>query len=168
MTDRDLDHIEAELGFALPAEYRRVSTSFPFSPRGNEWVYWFFDEPNLVIQETRCPLADGGFNGRGWKPGYLAIGESPGGDPYVLDCSQAAGPVLLLSHETLLFEPGWGTFASFVAEWRDAPDDAERHRAHPAEVLKATSRRAWLVAAGLLAATILAAAGLVRCVQTSG
>lgn len=69
MTETQLDNIEAALGIALPAEYRRVAASPPFRPIGNDWVYWFYDDPNRVIEGTLAPLADGDYDQSGWLTG---------------------------------------------------------------------------------------------------
>jgi hypothetical protein len=63
VTDSQLDTIEAALGIKLPTDYRRLSRAFPFKPIGRDWVYWFFDDPDRVIGETRFPLEDGGYVG---------------------------------------------------------------------------------------------------------
>jgi hypothetical protein len=85
LIEAQLDRIEAAVGFALPAEYRRVAASPPFRPIGHDWVYWFYDDPTWVIEGTLTPLADGGYDRSGWQAGYLTIGQSGAGDLYVME-----------------------------------------------------------------------------------
>lgn len=140
MTEAQLDAVAAAVGFALPAEYRRVAEACPFRPIGRDAVYWFYDDPAWVIGETLAPLADGGYDRAGWRDGYLTIGASPAGDPYVLDTAAPGRPVLLLCHETHRFEPAWPTFAAFVEHWLRAPAAVEEQRAER-EAAEAAARR---------------------------
>jgi hypothetical protein len=154
MTDDQLDAIEAALGLKLPGAYRDVSRAFPFRPIGRDVVYWFYNDPARVIGNTLEPLADGRYDRTGWQPGFVAIGHSPSGDPYVLDTATPGLPVLFLSHETHEIEPGWPTFEAFVAEWVRAPDEVERQAAEAAALTRARMRRGCLVAAIILAACV--------------
>ena len=130
MTDAQLDAIEADLGVTLPAAYRAVSRAFPFRPLGRDWVYWFADTPDAVVNNTRDPHFDGDYAGPALLPRYVAVGQSYCGDLYLLDL--AAGPdwpVVNLSHETHAIGPEWPTFAGFVAEWVQAHADYEQAEA---------------------------------------
>lgn len=127
MTDARIAAIEAALGFPLPGEYRRVAAAPPFRPIGLGSVYWFFDDPADVIEETRAPLADGGYDMAGWREGYLTIGENGAGDLYVMDTAAPGLPVHLLSHESHAIEPEFGSFAAFVEDWARAPEAFEAH-----------------------------------------
>jgi hypothetical protein len=140
VTDSQLDKIEAALGIRLPADYRRLSRAFPFKPIGRDWVYWFFNDPDRVIGSTLYPLQDGRYAGPDLLPRYVAIGQSAGGDPYLLDTASAESPVLCLSHETHAIEPAWATFAAFTEEWlavQDRIDEAavDRGRIHRGVVI---------------------------------
>ncbi|MFO0901642.1 MAG: SMI1/KNR4 family protein [Pirellulales bacterium] len=126
MTNEQLDQIEADVGFSLPAAYRRVALEFPFRGIRNDAVYWFFDDPRWVIEETLdhrqthdLPDAHSGRQ-------LLAIGHSAAGDLYLLDASAAGLPVLERSHETLAVELVWPTFEEFVEEWIRASDETEQ------------------------------------------
>lgn len=121
MTEAQLDEMEAGVGFKLPPEYRRVAVASPFRPIGRDSVYWFFDDPSRVIQETLAPLADAGYDMADWRPGLLTIGESGAGDLYVMDSAAEGLPVHCLSHESHRLEPEYATFSAFVEEWVQAP-----------------------------------------------
>ena len=125
VTEEQLDAIEAAVGFSLPSEYRRVAAAPPFRPIGRDWVYWFYDDPVRVIEGTLDPRADGGYDHSGWRAGYLAIGESAAGDPYLMDTAAAGLPVLCMSHESNAIEPEYASFAMFVEEWLRAPETIE-------------------------------------------
>lgn len=129
MTDVQLDEIERRVGFALPAEYRRVAVAFPFRPIGYDCVYWFYNDPSRVIGETLTPLSDGDYDKCDWQAGYLTIGDDGGGNLYVMDTAAPGLPVHCLSHETHRFEPDYRTFAAFVDEWAKAPEAVEAERA---------------------------------------
>jgi hypothetical protein len=118
MSLEQLDQIESALGFQLPNEYRLLATQYPFKPVGRDAVYWFFNDPQRVIEETRFPLCDSEYSGAGWKPSFLLIGHSPAGDVYVMDTAVSELPVLLLDHETHEIEPQWATLHLFVEEWK--------------------------------------------------
>ena len=77
-----------------------MSRAFPFRPIGRDWVYWFYDDPKRVIHGTFFPLEDGGYAGPELLPRYVAVGESGGGDLYLLDTTADGLPVVCLSHET--------------------------------------------------------------------
>lgn len=139
MTEAQLDEIESHVGFALPAEYRRVAVASPFRPIGSDCVYWFFDDPNQVIEETLAPLSDGDYDKRGWQMGYLTIGNDGGGDLYVMDTSAPGLPVHCLSHESHQIEPDYRTFAGFVEDWIKAPEVIEANLA----AKKAAERAEW-------------------------
>src|SRR5689334_11409032 len=113
MTPEQLDAIEAELGFPLTAEYRRVAGERPFRPIRGGSIDWFFDQPDEVIRETRRPQDAGGYEGPRWPAGSLAIGFGACGDTYVLDTRAEGHPVHCLSHETLELEPDHPTFEAF-------------------------------------------------------
>jgi len=139
MTEVQLEEIEAVVGFSLPDEYRRVAVASPFRPIRGDSVYWFFDEPNQVIEATIAPLSDGNYDGTGWQDSLLTIGESGAGDLYVMDTADADLPVHCLSHESHRIEPEYKTFAAFVEDWVRAP---ERFEAKIAEE-KARERAEW-------------------------
>jgi hypothetical protein len=145
MTDDQLDAIETTLGLTLPPAYRRVSRMFPFRPIGLDRVYWFFDDPNRVIHGTRFPLEDGGYAGPALPPRYVAIGQSGGGDLYLLDTAAEGLPVVCLSHETHAVEPAWPTFEAFVEEWVRAPGEIAKERAVEQAAASARQRQLWLV-----------------------
>lgn len=118
MTESQLQTIERELGVRLPEDYRETSLDFPFQPRGNDWVYWMYDEPDRIIGETLAPLADGEYDQTNWKPSYLVIGQSAAGDLYLLDTAQGDdSPVYCLSHEDHSIEEEWAHFLEFVGSW---------------------------------------------------
>ncbi|MCO6454378.1 MAG: SMI1/KNR4 family protein [Pirellulaceae bacterium] len=144
MTEAQLDEIEAAVGFALPAEYRRVAAAPPFRPIGRDWVYWFYDDPGMIIEGTLAPLPDGGYNRDGWRADYLCIGESAAGDSYVLDTVTPGLPVLCRSHETHRVEPEYPTFAAFVEEWVKAPEVVEANRAAERKEWRGRMRRAFI------------------------
>ncbi len=129
MTNEQLDGIEAALRLKLPDEYRQVSVEFPFRPIGRDWVYWFYDDPQAVIGETRAPLAYGDYDRHGWRDSFVVIGQSAAGDLYLLDTAAAGSTVFCLSHETHAIEVEWTTFDGFVQDWLHAPEDAARRQA---------------------------------------
>lgn len=116
MTDADLRRIEAELRLTLPNDYRRLVLASPFRPVGHDRVYWLYADPDEVIRATREPLS-GYYEGVGWLPTHLAIGETAMGDQYVLDVARTPSPVYCLSHETHQFEDEFPDLATFVAYW---------------------------------------------------
>ena len=154
MTEGQLDEIEVGVGFPLPAAYRRVATASLFRPIGRDCVYWFHDDPAAVISDTLAPLADGDYDRRGWRDGWLAIGHSAAGDLYVLDTRSGGLPVYCLSHETHAVEPGWPALEAFVAEWVRAPAEAERRRAADAAAAAELGRRQLRLALLIIAASI--------------
>jgi len=135
LTESQLAEIEEAVGFILPSEYRRVSLTFPFRPIGRDWVYWFYDDPDRVIDGTIAPMADGDYDLAGWRGSYLTIGESGAGDLYVMDTADAVLPVHCLSHESHQIEPEYATFAEFIDVWIQAPEriDASVAAARAAE-----------------------------------
>lgn len=145
MSDDQLDRIESALGVTLPPAYRRVSRAFPFRPIGRDWVYWFYDDPGAVIDETLHPMEDGDYSGPALLPRYVVIGQSAAGDAYLLDLAGDGLPVACLSHETHAVEPEWPTFEAFVEEWKRAPAEAERRAAADRAVRRAWWRRYWLI-----------------------
>lgn len=138
MTPAELDEIERAVGFSLPSAYRALAGRFPFRPVNPDWVYWFYDDPNRVIENTIAPLEDGGYDPRspssGWKPGFLTIGEGPAGDAYVMDTRAAGLPMHLLSHETLAFEFNeWPDLDAFVEHCLRTSDGLESNQRELAE-----------------------------------
>lgn len=117
--------IEAAVGFSLPDEYRRVAAAPPFRPVRGDLVYWFFNDPNKVIEATIAPLADSDYDMSGWQYSYLTIGESGAGDLYVMDTAVADLPVHCLSHDSHRIEPEYKTFTAFVEDWVKAPERFE-------------------------------------------
>ena len=117
MTDTQLDRIETELGLRLPADYRAVSQEFPFRTIGNERVYWFYDDPNSVIQNTRVPMSDGDYDMANWNPTYLIIGRGAAGDEHLIDTALAHSSVYLLSHEDHSIVEEWPSLSAFVEDW---------------------------------------------------
>src|SRR5262249_23256041 len=95
-------------------------------PVGNDCVYWMYDDPEAVIAESRDPLADGDYDRSNWGPGFVVIGRSASGDPYLLDAAAERWPVYRLSHETHAIEPGWATFEAFVADWTRSTEELRR------------------------------------------
>ena len=79
-------------------------------------MYWLYDDPGEVIRATRSPLNEF-YEGRSWRPTYVAIGETAMGDQYLLDLSRTLPPVLCLSHETHEVEDEFPDLAAFVAAW---------------------------------------------------
>src|SRR4051812_30790753 len=122
MTAEQLDAIEEAIGFTLPADYRRIASEQPFRPIGNDHVYWFFDGPEAVIDETLHPQAAAAEPLPRLPIGSVAIGYSASGDTYVLDARVEGLPVHCLSHETLEIDPEYPSFERFVVEWLDAPE----------------------------------------------
>jgi hypothetical protein len=147
MTEAQLREIETTLDVRLPERYRAACLTLRFRPVGGDVVYWFFDDPARVIQETRYPLEDGEYDQANWKPSYLTIGNSAVGDLYLLDTARGdASPVYCLSHEDHSITEDWPNFRAFVADWYQqgqeqlvAQWDAER------ETLAKQSRRNWQI-----------------------
>lgn len=157
MNETQLDSIEKAVGFALPAEYRRVAASPPFRPIGHDWVYWFYDDPSRVIEGTLAPLADGGYDQSHWQAGYLTIGESGGGDLYVMDTTVADLPVLCLCHETHAIEPAWPSFSVFVEDWIRTSGEIAQQRFNPTDTeLRRRMRLGWIILAVSLGVPIVA------------
>jgi hypothetical protein len=145
MTDEELDAIEAALRVKLPSDYRRVSVTFPFRPLGRDWVYWFYNDPALVVGETTDPLADGEYDRTGWRDSYVVIGQSACGDLYLLDTVLERSPVYCLSHESHAVEVEWPDFAAFVEEWLQAPERHAEQLAAGREQLRAWWRRSSII-----------------------
>ena len=158
MTESQLSEIEARVGFPLPDDYRQVALAFPFRPIGRDCIYWFHNEPARVIEDTIAPLADGGYNLDGWRNGYIAIGQSPAGDLYLLDSHSERLPVHCLSHETHAIEPEWPSFEDFVDDWLRAPEEVKRTLAAESKTAHAEQsarmRRGLLVVAAILIACL--------------
>lgn len=125
MTEFQFEMIEAAVGFFLLDKYRRVAAAPPFRPVRGDLVYWFFNDPNKVIEATIAPLADGDYDMTGWQYSYLTIGESGAGDLYVMDTAVADLPVHCLSHESHRIELEYKTFAAFVEDWVKDPEKFE-------------------------------------------
>ncbi|VTS07342.1 SMI1/KNR4 family protein [Tuwongella immobilis] len=124
MTREQLAILEAELGRTLPEEYRRVAEDSPFRPVGNDAVYWFYSDPMRVRSATLAPLADGDYSGAGWRTSFLAIGESPAGDLYLMETAEPQLPIWMLDHETHELTCEWSSFAEFVHEWQQFSEHA--------------------------------------------
>lgn len=151
MTCEQLDQIEVALGFPLPREYRAMSQAFPFAPLGNDWVYWFLDDPARVIAETKAPLVDGDYSMSNWQPSYLAIGYSACGDVYFLDAARADSPVFCLSHEDHSITEDWPSLAAFGTEWQTAVANHESWQRQE----RAASRAWWRWCSGIILVSIL-------------
>ena len=136
MTDAQLDRIEAELRLTLPADYRATSKQFPFRRIGNEDVYWFYDNPDAVIQNTRYPMIDGNYDIANWKPTYVIIGRGAAGDEHLIDTALVDSPVYLLSHEDRSIVEEWPSMAAFVDYWEHEYELAERAEAERARQRK--------------------------------
>jgi len=158
MTEGELTEVEAAIGFTLPSEYWRVAAAFPFRPIGRDWVYWFYDDPDRVIDGTLAPLADDAYDKVGWRTGYLTIGESAAGDLYVMDSTAPRLPVYCLSHETHRIEPEYPTFAAFVEEWIRAPERGEATLAAERAERRSRIRRALLFVVCAVPASLVFAA----------
>ena len=117
MTETQLDRIEAELGLKLPADYRAASREFPFRRMGNEEVYWFYDDPEQVINATRYPMNASDYDMTNWKPTYLTIGHGAAGDEHLIDTALTESPVYLISHEDLSIVEEWASLSAFVEDW---------------------------------------------------
>lgn len=154
MSPSQLDAIEAALDLKLPEIYRQTSISFPFEPIGNDSVYWFFDDPESVIDSTRSPLDGSEYDRRNWKASFVAIGTSPSGDLYVLETATEALPVLCLSHETHEFDVEWPTFDGFILDWLRAPESAEQVLTEIRDEQRAFWRR-WRVVVGIIVLFLL-------------
>lgn len=149
MTTAELDQIEAALGLHLPAAYREVSRVFPFRPSRNDWVYWFYDEPDRVINETLSPLEDGEYDRADWKPGFVVIGQSACGDLYVLDTTQDGAPVFCLSHEDHSLVKEFPSFEAYIAYWQaeeaEADEAARRRDEESRQQQQAFDRQFWKI-----------------------
>jgi hypothetical protein len=127
MTEADVTRIESELNVRLPADYRGLLLDPPFAPLDEGRVYWLYDDPDTVIAATRFPLNEF-YDGKGWIPSYLAIGETAMGDQYLIDLDRSPSPVFCLSHETHEVEPDYPDLPAFVAGWNEELATARRHR----------------------------------------
>ncbi|MDX2038716.1 MAG: hypothetical protein SFX72_18870 [Isosphaeraceae bacterium] len=149
MTDLELDRIEAAVGFALPAAYRRAASATPFRPIGRDCVYWFFDDPASVVSETLAPLSDGGFDPGGLPPGLLAVGRSAVGDLYLLDTRDEALQVFTLTHDSLELVREWPSFDAFVSDWVEyssvASERLEAERLRAEEEWRKRRRLGWWI-----------------------
>ncbi len=150
MTDTQLDKIEAELGLKLPADYRAVSREFPFRPMGNEEVYWFYDDPEAVINTTRFPMSASDYDRTSWKPTYLVIGHGAAGDEHLIDTALTHSPVYLISHEDLSIVEEWASLSAFVEDSNREVDQAERAEAERERNRKAESQKTRRIAVILL------------------
>lgn len=79
-------------------------------------MYWLYGDPEEVIRATRSPLNEF-YEGRGWRPTYLSIGETAMGDQYLIDAARTPSPVFCLGHETHEVEEEFPDLAAFVAYW---------------------------------------------------
>lgn len=156
MTNAELDSIEEVLEVRLPETYRQVSITFPFQPLGQDWVYWFYDDPAAVIGETQAPLSDGGYDFTDWRETFVAFGQSAAGDIYLIDTAgPACAPVYLLSHETHEIQMEWPDMESFVDEYSNVAEEVERQRAESRAAEQAWWRRAWQIMAVIVVCVIL-------------
>ena len=137
MTETQLQTIERELGVKLPEDYRELSLEFPFEPVGNDWVYWFYDEPERVINATRYPHEDSHYDHSNWKSSYLVIGQSAAGDLYFIDTILDNSPIYCLGHEDYTITEDWPNISSFVLYWRN---EVQRLNQKPAPDLEAQRR----------------------------
>lgn len=119
MTEEDLHYIEAELNVALPSDYRAVLRDFPFPTDGGSWVYWLYDNPDDIVNETRFPQEDGGYDKHNWKQTYVVIGQGAAGDTHLLDTALNPSPVYLLSHEDHSIVEEWPSLQAFVSAFRE-------------------------------------------------
>lgn len=150
MTDTQLDRIEAELELKLPADYRAVSREFPFRPIGNEEVYWFYDDPEKVINATRLPMYASDYDRANWKPTYLVIGHGAAGDEHLIDTALTHSPVYLISHEDLSIVEEWASLSAFVEYSNQEVEQAERAEAERERNRKVESQKTRRIAAILL------------------
>lgn len=165
MTEAQLDKIEAELGLKLPADYRAVSREFPFRRIGDEEVYWFYDDPEKVINATRSPMDASDYDMANWKPTYLVIGHGAAGDEHLIDTALAESPVYLLSHEDHSIVEEWANLSAFVEDWNQETEQAEREeasRAYQNSLEAQRIRRLLTILTALVVIVILLAILMIR------
>jgi len=119
MDASDLKQIERELALSLPSEYRYLALNPPFTEPLNDWMYWFFTDPKLVIQETIRPL-DGNCEPTVVPSMHFVFGQTAFGDLYVMNSFDNDSSVYCLSHETHELTKEFNTLEQYVEEWRNS------------------------------------------------
>ena len=131
MTADEIQRLEEKFGRRLPAAYREILAAPPFDPAIHRWIYWLYDDPEAILNETAAPL-DGLFEGADWRDTFLAIGRSAGGDLYLLDTAQEPAPIYCLSHEDHSIVQEFPAIDAYIAYWqeetRNAPQQNEQAR----------------------------------------
>lgn len=97
MTAAELEGVESALGVTLPGPYRAAMLAYPLGPADATSRIALQDDPQGVIAFNRFLREQ--FPGD-WRPGDLAVGNSPCGDPYFLDTGGGSADVWAWDHET--------------------------------------------------------------------
>jgi hypothetical protein len=113
MTDDDVDIVEAQLGIALPAEYRVFITNLPGAFVKAYGGYELFTDPQAVINETQGKRLGELIEVR-FPSDYVVIGAPGNGDFFCLDLGREPPAVVEFDHERAKFKTIEFSFEAWV------------------------------------------------------